>query len=144
MLINKPHPIADWENQNQSGRLILCLGEMGNTVCYTAVEPTTEDHTSLRRNQLPHNAEEATSRMKCIENNWLVHTHQPQRKFVVNDLPGIFAARWELQRICVERAIGDTLALRKGKKWKSSLCGRGSAGGLGWIKLAGSAFWSLR
>ncbi|GBN97576.1 hypothetical protein AVEN_272835-1 [Araneus ventricosus] len=36
-------------NPRQSGRLILCLGKMDNTVCCTAIDPTTEAHTSLRR-----------------------------------------------------------------------------------------------
>ncbi|GBO01227.1 Transposable element Tc1 transposase [Araneus ventricosus] len=47
-MINKQHLIADEGNLNQSGRLMLCLGEMANTLCYTAVDPTTEAHTSLR------------------------------------------------------------------------------------------------
>ncbi|GBL61332.1 hypothetical protein AVEN_228589-1, partial [Araneus ventricosus] len=46
-MINKQHLIADDGNLNQSGRLILCLGEMANTFCCTAVDPTTEAHTSL-------------------------------------------------------------------------------------------------
>ncbi|GBM09886.1 hypothetical protein AVEN_145207-1, partial [Araneus ventricosus] len=41
-MINKQHLIADEGNLNQSRRLILCLGEMVNTVCYTAVDPTTK------------------------------------------------------------------------------------------------------
>ncbi|GBM00143.1 hypothetical protein AVEN_176389-1 [Araneus ventricosus] len=48
-MINKPHLIADEGNLNQSGRLILYLGEMANTVCCAAVDPTTEAHTSLSR-----------------------------------------------------------------------------------------------
>ncbi|GBM49133.1 hypothetical protein AVEN_179743-1 [Araneus ventricosus] len=46
-MINKQHLIADEGNLNQSGRLILCLGEMANNVCCTAVDPTTEAHISL-------------------------------------------------------------------------------------------------
>ncbi|GBN55718.1 hypothetical protein AVEN_169273-1 [Araneus ventricosus] len=47
-MINKQHLIADDGNLNQSGRLILCLGEMADTVCCTAVDATTEAHTSVR------------------------------------------------------------------------------------------------
>ncbi|GBN35285.1 hypothetical protein AVEN_125581-1 [Araneus ventricosus] len=49
-MISKQHLIADEGNLNQPGRLTLtlCLGEMANTVCCTAVDPTTETHTSLR------------------------------------------------------------------------------------------------
>ncbi|GBM13969.1 hypothetical protein AVEN_152392-1 [Araneus ventricosus] len=46
-MINKQHLIADEGNLNQLGRLILGLGEMANTVCCTALDPTTEAHTSL-------------------------------------------------------------------------------------------------
>ncbi|GBN76203.1 hypothetical protein AVEN_195710-1, partial [Araneus ventricosus] len=41
-----PSRCIDEGNLNQSGRLILCLGEMANTVCCTAVDPITEAHTS--------------------------------------------------------------------------------------------------
>ncbi|GBM69285.1 hypothetical protein AVEN_86623-1 [Araneus ventricosus] len=47
-MISKPHLIADERNLSPSGRLILCLGEMANTVCCTAVDPTTEVHTSTK------------------------------------------------------------------------------------------------
>ncbi|GBN74663.1 Plexin A3 [Araneus ventricosus] len=44
LMIDKQHLIADEGNLNQSGRLILCLGEMANTVCCTDMDPTIEAH----------------------------------------------------------------------------------------------------